>query len=104
MVAALKANTQKTQYKLMSCKQKAGQNHYVKATNNSFENVVKFKDLGMKLQNQNCMTEEIHPLLHYLDETPQMVSNVVLPCPITLSPPTPSPLTTLYNSTQVPPD
>jgi hypothetical protein len=45
MMAALKANTQKTQYKLMSCKQKAGQNHYVKATNNSFENVVKFKDL-----------------------------------------------------------
>jgi len=63
-----------------------------------------FKDLGMKLQNQNCMTEEKHPLLHYLGETPQMVRNVVLPCTIRLSPLTPSLLPTLYNSTQVPSD
>jgi hypothetical protein len=63
-----------------------------------------FKDLGMKLQNQNCMTEEIHPLLYYLGETPQMVRNVVLPCSIRLSPVTPFPLSTLNNSTQVPPD
>jgi len=31
------------------------------------------------------MTEEVHPLLHYLGETPQMVTNVVLPCTIRLS-------------------
>jgi len=31
----------------MSCTQNAGQNHYVKTTNNAIENVVMFKDLGM---------------------------------------------------------
>ena len=92
------------QYKLMSCTQNAGQNHYVQTTDNAIENVVMFKDLGMKLQNQNCMTEEIHPLLHYLCETLQMVRNVVLSCTIKLPPLTPSPLPTSYNSTQVPPD
>jgi len=88
----------------MSCSQNAGQNHYVKTANNAIQNVVRFKDLQLKLQNQNCMTEEIHPLLHYLGGTPKMVRNVVLPCTIRLSPLTPSPLPTLYNSTQVPPD
>lgn len=75
----------------MSCTKNAGQNHYVKITTNAIENVVMFKDFGMKLQNQNCMTEEIHPLLHYVGETPQMVRNMVLPCTIRLSTLTPSP-------------
>jgi len=60
-------------------------------TTNAIENVAMFKDFGMKLQNQDCMTEKIHPLLHYVGETPQMVRNMVLPCTIRLSPLTPSP-------------
>jgi hypothetical protein len=50
------------------------------------------------------MNEEIHPFFHYLGETPQLVSNVVLPCPIGLSTLTPSQLPALYNSTHVPKD
>lgn len=33
----------------MSCKVNAGQNHYTKTTNKSFENMVKFKDFGNEI-------------------------------------------------------
>jgi hypothetical protein len=39
--------------------QSAGQNHYMKIANRSFENVVQLKYLGTILTNQNLIQEEI---------------------------------------------
>jgi hypothetical protein len=43
----LKVNAEKTKYMLLSRHQNAGQNHKIKIANRSFENVAKFKYLGM---------------------------------------------------------
>jgi hypothetical protein len=43
----------------MSHHQTTGQNHYIKAANKSFENLAKFKYLGLTVTNQNCIHEEI---------------------------------------------
>jgi hypothetical protein len=56
-------NSEKTKYMLMSRK-KAGQKHGIKIANRSFEGVAKFKYLGTKLTNQNCMQEEIKSRLN----------------------------------------
>jgi hypothetical protein len=37
----------------------AGQRHRIKIANRSFEDVVKFKYLGTRLTDKNCMQEEI---------------------------------------------
>jgi poly(A) polymerase Pap1 len=42
----------------MSYQQTAEENHNIKAVDKSFMNVVKFKYLGIKI-NQNCMHKEI---------------------------------------------
>jgi hypothetical protein len=52
-------NPEKTKYRLMSCNQKTGQKHIIKTANRSFEDVTKFKYLGTKLTDQNCMHKEI---------------------------------------------
>jgi hypothetical protein len=44
---------------LVSRCQKAGQRQSIKIGNRSFESVVKFKHLGTKLTDQNCIHEEI---------------------------------------------
>jgi hypothetical protein len=43
----LEVNTEKTKYKLLSCRQNEGQNHDIKVLNRSFDNVAQFKYLGM---------------------------------------------------------
>jgi hypothetical protein len=54
----LEVNTEKTKYMLLSRRQNAGKNHYIKI-NRSFENVAQFKYLGMTITNQNLTQEEI---------------------------------------------
>jgi hypothetical protein len=49
----------KTAYMFMTHLQTIGQNHYIMVTNKFFENVAKFKYLGMAVTNQNCIHEEI---------------------------------------------
>jgi hypothetical protein len=43
----------------MSHSRKIGQKHSIKIANRSFEDVAKFKYLGTKLTDQNCIHEEI---------------------------------------------
>jgi hypothetical protein len=44
---------------LLSCHQNAGQNHNIKRTNRSFENVAQFKYLGKTVTIKNLLQEEI---------------------------------------------
>jgi hypothetical protein len=53
----IEINAEETNYMFVSRHQTTGQN-YIKVANKSFENVVKFKYLGM-LTNQSCIHEEI---------------------------------------------
>jgi hypothetical protein len=53
----LEVNSEKSKYMLMSCK-KARPKHSIKIVNRSFGGVAKFRYLGTKLTDQNCMQEE----------------------------------------------
>jgi hypothetical protein len=55
----LEGNTDKAKYMFMSRLQSRGQHHNIKITHKSFENVTKFKYLGMTLTYQNYTIEEI---------------------------------------------
>jgi glutaredoxin-related protein len=44
---------------IMSCHLNLGQNQNIRIANESFENVAKFKYLGMMLTNQNDIHDEI---------------------------------------------
>ena len=59
MEFGLEVNTDKTKHTLMPSEQNAGQNQNMKEANKSFENVAKFKYLGITVTYQNCMREEI---------------------------------------------
>jgi hypothetical protein len=49
---------------LMSRYQKTGQTHSIKIANRSFEDVAKFKYLGITLTDKNCICKEIKSRLN----------------------------------------
>jgi hypothetical protein len=55
----LEVNPEETKYILVSRCRKAGQRHSIKIRNRSFVSVAKFKYLGTKLTDQDCIHEEI---------------------------------------------
>jgi hypothetical protein len=55
----LEINAEETKYMIMSCHPNLGQNWGIGIANESFENVAKFKYLGMTLTNQNDIHDEI---------------------------------------------
>jgi hypothetical protein len=55
----LEVNPEKTKYMLVSRCQKAGQRQSIKTASRSFEDMAKFKYLGITRTDQNCILEEI---------------------------------------------
>jgi hypothetical protein len=62
-------NAEKTKYMFMSCHQTTGQNRYIQVASRSFENVAKFKYLGMAVKNKKkCAHEEYTESLSFGSE------------------------------------
>jgi hypothetical protein len=55
----LEVNSEKTKYMLMLHSQKIRQNHSIKMTNRSFEDVANFKYVGTTLTDQNYMHKKL---------------------------------------------
>jgi hypothetical protein len=60
----LEINAEKTKYMIMSHHSNSGQNQNIRIANESFENVAKFKYLGMTLTNKNDIHDEIKSRLN----------------------------------------
>jgi hypothetical protein len=60
----LEINLEKTKHMIMSRHPNSGQNQNMRIANESFENVAKFKYLGMTLTNQNDIHDEIKSRLN----------------------------------------
>jgi hypothetical protein len=70
-------NTEKIKYVVMFHHQNAGQNHNVLTANKSFENVTKFKHLGITVTNQNCFYKEIKRRLNLGSACHNSVQNLL---------------------------
>jgi hypothetical protein len=60
----LEINAEKTEYMILSRHPNSGQNQNIRITNESFENVAKFKYFGTTLTNQNDIHDEIKSRLN----------------------------------------
>jgi hypothetical protein len=73
----LEINAEKTKYMIMSGHQNSGQNQNIRIANESFENVAKFKYLGMTLTNQNDIHDEIKSRLNSRNGCCHSVQNIL---------------------------
>jgi hypothetical protein len=67
---------------LVSRHQSAGRNHNLKINNTYFENMAKFKYLGMTVIHRNCMHEEIKSRLNSDNACYLMFRIVFIPSPV----------------------
>jgi hypothetical protein len=73
----MEVNPEKTKCTLMSRSQKIGQKHNIKTANRSFEDVAKFKYLGITLTDQNYIHEEINSRLNSANACYHLVQSLL---------------------------
>jgi sorting nexin-29 len=73
----LEINAEKTKYMIMSHYPNSGQNQNIRISNESFENVAKFKHLGTTLTNQNDICDEIKNRLNLGNACYHSVQNLL---------------------------
>jgi hypothetical protein len=76
----LEINAEKTKYMIMSHHPNSGWNQNTRIANESFENVAKFKYLGMTLTNQNDIHDEIKNILNSGNSCHYSVTNLLSSC------------------------
>jgi glutaredoxin-related protein len=76
----LEINIEKTKYVIMSHHQNSGKNQNIRIVNESFENVAKFKYLGITLINQNDIHDEIKSRLNSGNACYHSVQNLLSSC------------------------
>jgi hypothetical protein len=69
----------------MSHHQTTGRNHYTKVANKSFENVAKFRYLGMTVTNQNSIHDEIKSRLNSRRACYHAVQNLLPSRPLSIN-------------------
>jgi hypothetical protein len=75
----LEINVEKTMYKLLSRRQKVGQNRDIKIAKGSFENASQLKYLGTTVTNQNLIEEVIKKRLNSGNACYHSVQNLLSP-------------------------
>jgi UDP-2,3-diacylglucosamine pyrophosphatase LpxH len=78
----LEISSEKTKYMIMSCHLNSGQNQNTRRSNESFENVAKFRYLETLLTNQNDIHDEIKSRINSGSAYYYSVQNLLFPCHI----------------------